>query len=149
MIQKFSLRYLLILVYRFKLFKQLWYQFWMTYSYLDRWSNLYQVVGIFTGHQIYNIWYENLVCNIHDTEIHICIEWTTVVSVLNNIFLIWTGNVAFNNVLVSVLDSILTKPDTIIIVAFSTNSISDLFQFHIRRPINSYGIVISNNFQCV
>jgi hypothetical protein len=62
---KFSLHDQLILVFTLKLNWRLQYRFSTTYSYLDRWSNIYQVVSIYKRELIYKIYYQNSVCIIH------------------------------------------------------------------------------------
>ena len=71
---KIILHYPLILVFTLKFNEPLWYQFWMTYSYLDRWSNIWPVVSICTLPHIDNIWYKNFLCNIHCASIPIQID---------------------------------------------------------------------------
>ena len=41
-----------LMVLRFKMFESLEYQVWTTYSYLDRWSIIYQVDSIFIAQYI-------------------------------------------------------------------------------------------------
>jgi len=62
---KLSLHDQLILVFTLKLNRRLQYMFSTTYSYLDRWSNIYKVVSIYTRELIYKISYQNSLCIIH------------------------------------------------------------------------------------
>jgi hypothetical protein len=75
-----------LLVFLFEFNEWLYYQFSMTFSYLDRRSNIYLVVSIPLD-SIYIIYdTEILFASSTDSSSDIWIEWMTVVSILNDKF---------------------------------------------------------------
>ena len=86
------MQYPVLLVFLFEFNEWLYYQFSMTFSYLDRRSNIYLVVNIPLD-SIYIIYdTEILFSSSTDSSSDIRIEWMTIVSILNYKFV--SGQVA-------------------------------------------------------
>jgi len=77
------------MVFTFKFNQQLLYQFLKTYFYRDNLSYIYHVVSILLDSIHIQFDTEMLFARSTDVSIHIQIGWTTVASVLNDIFISW------------------------------------------------------------
>jgi len=89
MILKFTWHDPPIVVLTCKLNEGLNHQFATRNSYLDQWRNIYQVVSILLDSNYTKCDTEILLVWFTDTGIFIEIEWMTVVSILNDIFVFW------------------------------------------------------------
>jgi hypothetical protein len=76
-----------ILVFTFELNVPLYYQLSQTYLSLDTWGNICEVVSLLTGQSINQYDTKTLFALSTDTSIHIQNIYTSVESVLNDIFI--------------------------------------------------------------